>query len=92
MFMVVRFNRANWLYRELKLAAAYVGDRSEIDGWNSYHNPEQFQNINLLPKEVSRASGYFSVVAPIIADSQTNAVRFGLMNESGKLNLNITGK
>ncbi|MDF1743678.1 MAG: type II secretion system protein GspK [Gimesia sp.] len=73
----------------IELAAAYVGDRSEIDGWNSYHNPEQFQNINLLPKEVSRASGYFSVVAPIIADSQTNAVRFGLMNESGKLNLNI---
>jgi hypothetical protein len=73
----------------IELAAAYVGDRSEIDGWNSYHNPEQFQNINLVPGEVSRASGYFSVVAPITTDSQTSAVRFGLMNESGKLNLNI---
>lgn len=73
----------------IELAAAYVGDRSEIDGWNSYHNPDQFQNINLLPGEVARASGYFSVVAPVISDSQTSAIRFGLMNESGKLNLNI---
>jgi len=73
----------------IELAAAFVGDRSEIDGWNSYHNPDQFQNINLLPGEVARTSGYFSVVAPVITDSQTSAIRFGLMNESGKLNLNI---
>ncbi|MFK7777321.1 MAG: type II secretion system protein GspK [Gimesia sp.] len=73
----------------IELAAAFVGDRSEVDGWNSYHNPEQFQNINLLPGEVTRTNGYFSVVAPVTTDSQTSAVRFGLVNESGKLNLNI---
>ena len=73
----------------IELAAAFIGDRSETDNWNSYHDPDQFQNINLLPGEVTRTSGYFSVVAPILADSETNAVRFGLMNESGKLNLNI---
>jgi len=73
----------------IELAAAFVGDRTEIDGWNSYHNPEQFQNINLLPTDITRTSGYFSVVAPVVTDSQSNTVRFGLMNESGKLNLNI---
>lgn len=73
----------------VELAAAYVGDRSDIDGWNSYHNPEQFQNINLLPGEVPRASGFFSVVAPVVSDAQSKTIRFGLSNESGKLNLNI---
>ena len=73
----------------IELAAAFVGDRAETDNWNSYHNPEQFQNINLLPGEVTRTSGYFSVVAPLVSDLQSNSVRFGLMNESGKLNLNI---
>lgn len=73
----------------IELAAAFVGDRTEIDGWNSYHNPEQFQNINLLPADITRTSGYFSVVAPVVTDSQSKTVRFGLMNESGKLNLNI---
>ena len=73
----------------IELAAAYVGDRSEVDGWNSYHNPSQFQNINLIPSEVSRVSGYFSVVAPVISDAQSKTIRFGLSNESGKLNLNL---
>lgn len=73
----------------IELAAAYVGDRSEVDGWNSYHNPSQFQNINLIPSEVPRVSGYFSVVAPVISDAQSKTIRFGLSNESGKLNLNI---
>ncbi|QDU08313.1 general secretion pathway protein GspK [Gimesia aquarii] len=97
--MIVEMEAAN-IYgrslqsRELALsgieqAAVYVGDRSEIDGWNSYHNPEQFQNINLVPGEISRTSGYFSVVAPVVTDSESKSIRFGLMNESGKLNLNI---
>ena len=73
----------------IELDAAYVGDRSEIDGWNSYHNPSQFQNINLVPGEVPRVSGYFSVVAPVVTDAQSKTIRFGLSNESGKLNLNI---
>ncbi|QDT29818.1 General secretion pathway protein K [Gimesia panareensis] len=73
----------------IELAAAYVGDRSEIDGWNSYHNPSQFQNTNLVPGEVPRVSGYFSVVAPVVTDAQSKTIRFGLSNESGKLNLNI---
>lgn len=73
----------------IELAAAYVGDRSDVDGWNSYHNPDQFQNINLVPGDIARANGYFSVVAPVVSDSQSKTIRFGLMNESGKLNLNI---
>lgn len=73
----------------IELAAAYVGDRSEVDGWNSYHNPDQFQNINMVPGEIPRTSGYLSVVAPVTSDSQSKTIRFGLMNESGKLNLNI---
>lgn len=73
----------------IELAAAYVGDRSDIDGWNSYHNPDQFQNINLLPSDVPRASGYFSIVAPVTKDAASKTIRFGLINESGKLNLNI---
>lgn len=73
----------------IELAAAYVGDRSDVDGWNSYHNPSQFQNINLIPSDVPRVSGYFSVIAPVISDAQSKTIRFGLSNESGKLNLNI---
>lgn len=97
--MIVEMEAAN-IYgrslqsRELALsgieqAAVYVGDRSEIDDWNSYHNPEQFQSINLVPGEISRTSGFFSVVAPVVTDSESQSIRYGLMNESGKLNLNI---
>ncbi|QDT45025.1 General secretion pathway protein K [Gimesia alba] len=73
----------------IELAAAYVGDRTEVEGWNSYHNPDQFQNIIMIPGEIPRTSGYLSVVAPVNSDSQSKTIRFGLMNESGKLNLNI---
>jgi len=73
----------------IELAAAYIGDRSDIDGWNSYHNPDQFQNKNLLPSDAPRASGYFSIVAPVTKDASSKTIRFGLINESGKLNLNI---
>lgn len=73
----------------IELAAAYVGDRSDLDGWNSYHNPEQFQNVTMVPGATSRMSGYFSVVAPVVSDTQSKTIRFGLMNESGKLNLNV---
>ncbi|QDV53135.1 type II secretion system minor pseudopilin [Gimesia fumaroli] len=73
----------------IELAAAYVGDRTEVDGWNSYHNPDQFQNINMVQGEIPRTSGFLSIVAPVASDSQSKTIRFGLMNESGKLNLNI---
>ncbi|MCA9014375.1 MAG: general secretion pathway protein GspK [Planctomycetaceae bacterium] len=73
----------------IELAAAYVGDRSDVDGWNSYHNPDQFQNINLVPGEIARTSGYFSIVASVVSDAQSKTIRFGLTNESGKLNLNV---
>lgn len=97
--MIVEMEAAN-IYgrtlqsRELALsgieqATVYVGDRSDNDGWNSYHNPDQFQNINLVPGEAARTTGYFSIVAPVVTDPQSKSIRFGLINESGKLNLNI---
>ncbi|MBD3673982.1 MAG: general secretion pathway protein GspK [Planctomycetaceae bacterium] len=53
-----------------------------------FNNPDQFHQIVVQEGTEGRPVGYFSVVAPVDAPSSTAGVRFGLRNESAKLNLN----
>lgn len=53
-----------------------------------FNNPEQFHQILVQAGNEERPAGYFSVVAPVTDVSSETGVRFGLRNESAKLNLN----
>ncbi|MDB4786484.1 type II secretion system protein GspK [Planctomycetaceae bacterium] len=53
-----------------------------------FNNPEQFHKILVQSATEERPAGYFSVVAPVTGSSSETGVRFGLRNESAKINLN----
>ena len=74
----------------IELAASYVGART-ADPENPislYHRPDVFAGLILRPSGSPRAVGRVSLVAPVEADPTAVRVRFGLIDESGKLNLN----
>ncbi len=56
--------------------------------YNVYHNPIRYQASMLRPSENARGRGYFSIVAPVESDPTATNVRFGLIDESGRLNIN----
>lgn len=53
-----------------------------------FNNPEQFHKVLVQSATEERPAGYFSVVAPVTDASSETGVRFGLRNESAKINLN----
>lgn len=60
--------------------------RNEAGG--VYDNPQQFQGITILPDDDPNRVGNFSVVAPALDENdQLAGVRFGLADESARLNL-----
>ncbi|MBT4846955.1 MAG: general secretion pathway protein GspK, partial [Planctomycetaceae bacterium] len=63
-------------------------DRLESGG--SYDNPVLFQAINIIPDPDPNAAGNFTVLSPAInSDGYTAGIRYGLENESARLNLNL---
>jgi type II secretory pathway component PulK len=74
----------------IELAAAYLGDQSEEADDNFYHNPDLFQSVLMrgTDEDVPRYRGRVSLVAGIENDSTATEIRFGLIDESAKLNLN----
>jgi len=53
-----------------------------------YDNAGQFQSVLVMDDGTPRGRGRFSVIAPKIENGAVTGVRFGLENESAKLNLN----
>ncbi|MCA9053209.1 MAG: general secretion pathway protein GspK [Planctomycetaceae bacterium] len=74
----------------VEYVAANVGnpelDLGELP--NYYHNPALFENVTVVESDSPEGRGWFSVVAPVESDAQSQSLRFGLMNESSRLNLN----
>ena len=68
--------------------AAQIGapEVDEGDRPNYYHNPALFAGISVVTSDFAEGQGWFSVIAPSEADSAS--IRFGLTNESARLNLN----
>lgn len=56
---------------------------------NLFHNPELFLGVIVVESDNPRARGRFTVVAPYEQDPTSTEVRYGLIDESGKLNLNL---
>ena len=64
-----------------------AGQRLNLGG--TWDNP-QFQARNVMPSDVPQHRGNFTIVAPGLDEvGSYGGVRFGLQNESAKLNLNL---
>ncbi len=74
-------------------AMAYIGDPNimlNVLGNNPFDNP-LFQQVPVIESDTPQGRGYFSVVwvdYEGAADSGTGTVRFGIGDESGKININ----
>lgn len=74
----------------IDLARVFLGkdqDTQNADGgW--YDNPGYFQGVLVIDDELAQDRGLFTFLAPAMEDGQYYDVRFGLENESARLNLN----
>lgn len=55
---------------------------------NYYHNPEAYQAVMMRDSVNARGRGRYSIVSSVENSSGAGAIRFGLVNESSRLNLN----
>lgn len=72
----------------VELAAAVIAVPESEEDASLYHNPNRFRGVLLSESENARGRGYFSVVAPVETDPSGTALRNGLIDESGRLNVN----
>lgn len=73
--------------QSIRLFLAYPRlDRLEQGG--TWSNPNMFQALNVIPDSDPARRGNFSVISPSLDEfGNYNGIRFGLQNESAKLNL-----
>jgi len=55
---------------------------------NTYNDATLYRDIVVQPGDTPRTQGRFSIIAASEADLTRKSIRFGLMDESGKLNIN----
>jgi DNA uptake protein ComE-like DNA-binding protein len=63
-------------------------DEYQIQAGGRYNNPGYFQGVLVADSEIARERGRFSIVVPNIANEELAGVRFGVEDESTRLNLN----
>jgi type II secretory pathway component PulK len=68
--------------------AALLGDPEDELSANLYHNPAAFSQVVVVTSDVAEGEGWFSLAAPVESDTLSQSLRAGLINESGKLNVN----
>ncbi len=61
--------------------------QEELGGWSD--NPDHFRGVLVLGNDRSPWRGRFSIVSPKVEDGKVTDIRFGLQNESAKLNLGV---
>lgn len=69
-------------------AAILGGETAPGEETNLYHDPAMFGGIFVPDSLGTSGSGMFTILAPAEVDGAAQQVRFGLIDESGKLNLN----
>ncbi len=72
--------------------ATLLGSRQTTVAENLIHNPSLFMGKVVSPSPHLRANSRFTIIAPVEHDSKSGAIRYGLMDESAKLNLNYLPK
>ena len=76
----------------VEFVAALLGSRQTTVAENLIHNPSLFMGKVVSPSPHLRANSRFTIIAPVEHDSKNGAIRYGLMDESAKLNLNYLPK
>jgi hypothetical protein len=61
--------------------------RQELGG--SDDNPDRFRGVLVVGNSQSRLRGRFSIISPKAEGEETTSIRFGLQNESARLNLGV---
>ncbi|MCA9116698.1 MAG: general secretion pathway protein GspK, partial [Planctomycetaceae bacterium] len=72
----------------VEYVSALLMQRAELREENLYHDPEVFGGVLMRDAAAARGRGRFSVVAAVETDATAQQIRFGLQDESGRLNLN----
>lgn len=72
----------------VEFVSVLLGDRASLPNIGLYHNPSLFQGHLVMNSPQAGGRGRFSVVAPVEGDLSARHIRFGLVDESSKLNLN----
>jgi len=72
----------------VEMVIALLGTAADPASANYYNDPDLFQSYPVRDATTARGRGYFSVIAPVENDLAAQSIRFGLIDESSKLNLN----
>ena len=72
----------------VEFVSVVLGDRASLNSVGLHHNPALFQGHLMMNATQPAGRGRFTVIAPVEGDSLARQVRFGLIDESSKLNLN----
>ncbi len=72
----------------VEYVSVVLADRASLNSVGLYHNPGLFQGHLMLNDQHAASRGRFTVIASVEGDSSARHVRFGLIDESSKLNLN----
>lgn len=73
----------------IELAAAVLGRPTDDGSFeNVFHDPQHYGGVILRQSNSPRGQARFSLVAPNESDPSGTTLRFGLIDESSKLNLN----
>lgn len=61
---------------------------TQEDTGGSYDNPDRFRGVLVLDDETAYGRGRFTIIAPKLEEGSEPGIRYGLEDESSKLNLN----
>ena len=76
----------------VEYAAALLENPDELTEQNYYHDPALFGNMTLISGNSQRNTGQFSLVSPMEQAEAAVAFRYGMTDESSKLNINEISK
>lgn len=76
----------------VELTASLLTQRYEQTPHSYYSNPEWFQGVLVHNSQSARGRGRFSIVSAVESDPNGRTIRFGLIDESAKLNVNAIPK
>lgn len=73
----------------VEYVATILANRTDPALENLIHNPNVFLGKTVSPSDRLRGNARFTIIAPVEHSAAGNAIRYGLMDESAKLNLNL---
>lgn len=72
----------------VEFAAAMLGAPADLETENIYHDPAIYAGVTLLESSSDTGRGRFTLVAPLENDATGTRLRYGLVDESSKININ----